>query len=147
MTPRSDYQFDMLVGADEIIVDSFAGGGGASLGIQWALGHGPHIAINHDKEAIALHAANHPDSEHYPEDVWHVDPVEACRGRKVGLMWLSPDCFPAGTLVLTRAGYRAIETVLFAGEELPRVVLRRMLRKVQRGVTPGDRRIAEEGGA
>jgi DNA (cytosine-5)-methyltransferase 1 len=76
----------------EIIVDSFAGGGGASLGISWALGRGPDIAINHDKEAIALHAANHPDSVHLAEDVWHVDPVQACAGRPVGLMWLSPDC-------------------------------------------------------
>lgn len=76
----------------EIIVDSFAGGGGASLGISWALGRSPDIAINHDKEAIALHKANHPDAEHYPEDVWGVDPIVACRGRRVGLMWLSPDC-------------------------------------------------------
>jgi len=89
MTSR---QLSFKIDPDEIIVDSFAGGGGASLGIQWALGRGPHVAINHDREAIALHAANHPDSEHYSEDVWHVDPVEACRGRKVGLMWLSPDC-------------------------------------------------------
>lgn len=77
---------------NEICVDSFAGGGGASLGIQWALGRSPDIAINHDKEAIALHAANHPDSLHLAEDVWKVDPVEACAGRPVGLMWLSPDC-------------------------------------------------------
>lgn len=77
---------------NELIVDSFAGGGGASLGIQWALGRSPDIAINHDKEAIALHAANHPDSLHLAEDVWKVDPVEACGGRPVGLMWLSPDC-------------------------------------------------------
>lgn len=78
--------------AEEIIVDSFAGGGGASEGIALALGRGPHIAINHDAEAIALHMANHPDAEHYREDVWHVDPLEATRGRRVGLMWLSPDC-------------------------------------------------------
>lgn len=77
---------------DEIVVDSFAGGGGASLGIHLALGRGPDIAINHDAEAIALHRANHPETEHHTEDVWRVDPVEACRGRKVGLMWLSPDC-------------------------------------------------------
>ncbi len=76
----------------EIVVDSFAGGGGASLGISWALGRGPDIAINHDREAVALHAANHPESRHYVEDVWKVDPVEACAGRPVGLMWLSPDC-------------------------------------------------------
>lgn len=76
----------------ELIVDSFAGGGGASLGISWALGRSPDIAINHDREAIALHAANHPDSLHLAEDIWKVDPVEACAGRPVGLMWLSPDC-------------------------------------------------------
>jgi DNA (cytosine-5)-methyltransferase 1 len=76
----------------EIIVDSFAGGGGASEGIRRALGRSPDIAINHDEEAIALHVANHPESEHYAEDVWKVDPVRACRGRPVGLMWLSPDC-------------------------------------------------------
>ncbi|MBX3435572.1 MAG: DNA cytosine methyltransferase [Pirellulales bacterium] len=78
--------------ARELIVDSFAGGGGASLGISWALGRGPDIAINHDREAIALHAANHPESRHYAEDVWEVDPREATQGRPVGLMWLSPDC-------------------------------------------------------
>lgn len=76
----------------ELVIDSFAGGGGASLGISWALGRGPDIAINHDREAIALHAANHPESRHYAEDVWKVDPVEATRGQPVGLMWLSPDC-------------------------------------------------------
>lgn len=76
----------------EIVVDSFAGGGGASLGISWALGRGPDIAINHDAEAIALHRANHPETEHHTEDVWKVDPLEATKGRKVGLMWLSPDC-------------------------------------------------------
>jgi len=61
--------------ADEIIVDSFAGGGGASLGIEWALGRSPDVAINHDPEAIAMHQANHPGTRHYCEDVWHVDPV------------------------------------------------------------------------
>lgn len=76
----------------ELIVDSFAGGGGASLGITMALGRGPDIAINHDREAVALHAANHPESKHYVEDVWKVDPLEATQGQPVGLMWLSPDC-------------------------------------------------------
>lgn len=78
--------------ADELIVDNFAGGGGASLGIEWALGRSPDIAINHDAEAIAQHAANHPATRHYCEDVWKVDPAEACRGRQVGLAWFSPDC-------------------------------------------------------
>lgn len=77
---------------DEIVVDSFAGGGGASEGIRRALGYSPHIAINHDEPAIALHTANHADSEHFPQSVWKVDPVTVCRGRPVGLMWLSPDC-------------------------------------------------------
>jgi DNA (cytosine-5)-methyltransferase 1 len=81
-----------MIAPDELIVDSFAGGGGASLGISMALGRHPDIAINHDREAIALHAANHPTTQHYAEDVWKVDPVEATAGRPVGLMWLSPDC-------------------------------------------------------
>lgn len=76
----------------ELIVDSFAGGGGASLGIEMALGRSPDIAINHDAEALAMHAVNHPQSLHLCEDVWAVDPVKACAGRPVGLMWLSPDC-------------------------------------------------------
>jgi DNA (cytosine-5)-methyltransferase 1 len=77
---------------DEIIVDSFAGGGGASTGIEQALNRSPDIAINHDEEAIAMHAVNHPTTKHYVSDVWEVDPVEVCAGRKVGLAWFSPDC-------------------------------------------------------
>lgn len=77
---------------DEIIVDNFAGGGGASTGIEFALGRPVDIAINHDPAAIAMHRANHPFTEHYCESVWDVDPVKVCRGRKVALMWLSPDC-------------------------------------------------------
>lgn len=76
----------------ELIIDSFAGGGGASTGIEWALGRSPDIAINHDAEAIAMHAINHPSTKHYCEDVWQVDPVEATGGRPVGLAWFSPDC-------------------------------------------------------
>lgn len=76
----------------EIIVDNFAGGGGASTGIEMATGLSVDIAINHDPAAIAMHKANHPDTEHYCESVWDVDPVEAVRGRKVGLAWFSPDC-------------------------------------------------------
>jgi DNA (cytosine-5)-methyltransferase 1 len=76
----------------EIIVDSFAGGGGASLGIELALGRGPDIAINHDPEAIAMHTANHPHTRHFCESVWDVSPRKACAGRPVGLAWFSPDC-------------------------------------------------------
>jgi DNA (cytosine-5)-methyltransferase 1 len=76
----------------ELIVDSFAGGGGASTGIEMALGVSPDIAINHDPEAIAMHAANHLCTRHYIEDVWKIDPADVCRSGPVGLMWLSPDC-------------------------------------------------------
>lgn len=76
----------------EIIVDNFAGGGGASTGIEMATGMSVDIAINHDPAAIEMHKLNHPDTEHYCESVWDVDPKEACRGRRVGLAWFSPDC-------------------------------------------------------
>ena len=76
----------------ELIVDNFAGGGGASTGIEMATGRSVDIAINHDPDAIAMHRANHPHTRHYCEDVWQVDPVEACAGNPVGLAWFSPDC-------------------------------------------------------
>ncbi|WP_313563732.1 DNA cytosine methyltransferase [Ruminiclostridium cellobioparum] len=76
----------------EIIVDNFAGGGGASTGIELAIGRSVDIAINHDPTAIAMHKTNHPTTKHYCESVWDVDPVEACEGRPVGLAWFSPDC-------------------------------------------------------
>lgn len=76
----------------EIIVDNFAGGGGASTGIEMATGMSVDIAINHDPAAIEMHKLNHPETEHYCESVWDVDPKEAAKGRKVGLCWLSPDC-------------------------------------------------------
>lgn len=76
----------------EIIVDNFAGGGGASTGIEMATGISVDIAINHDPEAIRMHKMNHPSTKHYCEDVWQVDPVEACKGRPVALAWFSPDC-------------------------------------------------------
>ena len=75
-----------------IVVDNFAGGGGASTGIEIAIGRSVDIAINHDPAAIAMHRANHPTTKHYTEDVWKVDPVEACAGRPVALAWFSPDC-------------------------------------------------------
>lgn len=76
----------------EIVVDNFAGGGGASTGIEMAIGRSVDIAINHDSAAIAMHRANHPSTKHYTEDVWKVDPKEACAGRPVALAWFSPDC-------------------------------------------------------
>lgn len=81
---------DMING--ELIVDNFAGGGGASTGIELATGKSVDIAINHDPEAIRMHKANHPNTKHYCEDVWQVDPIKACKGHPVGLAWFSPDC-------------------------------------------------------
>lgn len=76
----------------ELIVDNFAGGGGASTGIEMATGYSVDIAINHDPEAIKMHKANHPNTKHYCENVWSVDPVKVCNGHPVGLAWFSPDC-------------------------------------------------------
>jgi DNA (cytosine-5)-methyltransferase 1 len=77
---------------DEIIVDNFAGGGGASTGIEIATGKRVAIAINHDPAAILMHKTNHPYTEHLQASVWDVDPKAVCRGRPVGLAWFSPDC-------------------------------------------------------
>jgi len=77
---------------DEIIVDNFAGGGGASTGMELATGRVVDIAINHDPDAILMHKTNHPHTTHYQASVWDVDPVEVCAGRPVGLAWFSPDC-------------------------------------------------------
>ena len=76
----------------ELIIDNFAGGGGASTGIELATGYSVDIAINHDPEAIRMHKANHPNTKHYCENVWAVDPVKACGGHPVALAWFSPDC-------------------------------------------------------
>lgn len=81
-----------MIGRNEIVVDNFAGGGGASSGIALALGREPDLAVNHDPEAIAMHAANHPGAVHFCGDVWDVAPREVARGRRVGLAWFSPDC-------------------------------------------------------
>lgn len=76
----------------EIVVDLFAGGGGASTGIEQATCRAVDVAINHDAEAISLHQANHPQTLHYCSDVFEVDPVAVTHGRPVGLLWASPDC-------------------------------------------------------
>jgi DNA (cytosine-5)-methyltransferase 1 len=75
-----------------LIIDSFAGGGGASEGIRAALVRDPDYAMNHSREALAMHRINHPDTHHIEEDVWNVDARSLCAGRPVGLLWMSPDC-------------------------------------------------------
>jgi DNA (cytosine-5)-methyltransferase 1 len=78
--------------ARELVIDLFAGGGGASTGIEAAIGRHVDIAVNHDREAVSLHQANHPQTKHYVEDVFAVDPLEVTEGLPVGLLWASPDC-------------------------------------------------------
>ena len=85
----SGAQIDML---QEIAVDLFAGGGGASTGFEMATGRVMDIAINHSRDAILMHKTNHPHTEHYQADVFEVDPIMATRGRPVGFLWASPDC-------------------------------------------------------
>jgi DNA (cytosine-5)-methyltransferase 1 len=82
----------LFLANDELIVDNFAGGGGASCGLELALGRPVDIAINHDPEAVAMHAINHPRTRHYCESVFKVDPEEITQGRPVALAWFSPDC-------------------------------------------------------
>lgn len=76
----------------ELVVDNFAGGGGASIGMEFALGCPVDIAINHDADAIAMHKVNHPYTEHYQEDVFAINPEQVTGGRPVGVLWASPDC-------------------------------------------------------
>jgi DNA (cytosine-5)-methyltransferase 1 len=76
----------------ELIIDNFAGGGGASTGLAWALGREVDVAVNHDEAAIAVHAANHPSTKHYCQSIFSIDPMDATQGRPVALIWFSPDC-------------------------------------------------------
>ena len=88
---RDNPQLRLPIGS-ELIIDLFAGGGGASLGIEQGIGRAVDIAVNHDPDAIALHKANHPASQHFCESVFKVNPVTVTRNRPVGLLWASPDC-------------------------------------------------------
>ena len=113
---------------EDLIVDNFAGGGGASLGIEWACGRSPDIAINHDPEAIAMHAANHPTTRHLCGDVWDVDPKMVCAGRAVALAWFSPDCkhhskAKGGKPVAKRIRALAWVVVRWARVVRPRVII------------------------
>lgn len=113
---------------DEIIVDNFAGGGGASTGIELAAGRPVNIAINHDPDAILLHQTNHPFTEHMQASVWDVDPVEVCKGRPVGLAWFSPDCkhfSKAKGAALVDRNIRGLAWIVlrWAGTVRPRVIM------------------------
>lgn len=113
---------------DEIIVDNFAGGGGASTGIELSAGRPVNIAINHDAAAILLHKTNHPHTEHIQASVWDVDPEELCAGRPVGLAWFSPDCkhfSKAKGAALVDRNIRGLAWIVlrWAGTVRPRVII------------------------
>lgn len=113
---------------DEIIVDNFAGGGGASTGIKLATGRRVAIAIDHDPDAIRMHRTNHPYTEHLQASVWDVDPVAECRGRPVGLAWFSPDCkhfskAKGAALVDRKIRGLAWITLRWAAKVRPRVII------------------------
>lgn len=124
---------------DEIIVDNFAGGGGASTGMELATGRPVAIAINHDPDAILMHRTNHPYTEHLQASVWDVDPREVCRGRPVGLAWFSPDCkhfSKAKGAALVDRNIRGLAWIVlrWAGTVRPRVII---LENVEEFVTWG----------
>ncbi len=134
---------------DEIVVDNFAGGGGASTGIEMALGRSPEIAINHDPDAISMHTVNHPETEHYCESVWDIVPRDVVAGRPVGLVWLSPDCkhfskAKGSTPVSKKIRGLAWVTLRWAATVRPRVI---MLENVEEFQTWGPLLIDSEGSA
>jgi DNA (cytosine-5)-methyltransferase 1 len=123
----------------ELIVDNFAGGGGASTGIEIAIGRAIDIAINHDPAAIAMYKANHPGTKIYCENAWEVDPIEATKGQPVALAWFSPDCkhfskAKGGKPVEKKIRGLAWIVLKWAGKVHPRVI---MLENVEEFVTWG----------
>lgn len=112
----------------ELIIDSFAGGGGASTGIEMALGRSPDYAINHDAQAIAMHRANHPGTIHLNSNIYHIDPLDVVGKRPVGLLWASPDCkhfskAKGGKPVKRNIRDLAWTIVLWAERVSPRVII------------------------
>ncbi len=112
----------------ELVVDNFSGGGGASTGMELALGAPVDIAVNHNADAIAMHKVNHPYTKHYQEDVWQVNPKEVTGGRPVGLLWGSPDCThfskaKGGTPVEKKIRGLAWVLLKWAGTVRPRVII------------------------
>lgn len=121
----------------EIIVDNFAGGGGTSTGIELAIKRSVDIAINHDPDAIAMHKANHPNTKHFCENVWEVDPRKAAAGRPVALAWFSPDCkhfskAKGGKPVEKSIRGLAWVAVKWAGQVHPRVIILENVQEFQK---------------
>lgn len=134
---------------NELIIDNFAGGGGTSTGLEAAFGRPVDIAINHDPEALAMHAANHPHTKHLCESVWDIDPIEVTKNQPVGLVWLSPDCkhfskAKGGKPVEKRIRGLAWVALRWAAKCKPRVI---MLENVEEFKTWGPLIIDEQGHA
>jgi DNA (cytosine-5)-methyltransferase 1 len=134
---------------NELIIDNFAGGGGTSTGLEAAFGRPVDIAINHDPEALAMHAINHPHTKHLCESVWDVDPIKVTGNQPVGLVWLSPDCkhfskAKGGKPVEKKIRGLAWVTLRWAATCKPRVI---MLENVEEFKTWGPLLIAEDGTA
>lgn len=124
----------------ELIIDNFAGGGGTSTGLELAFGRPVDIAINHDPKALAMHRINHPNTKHYCENVWDVDPIEVTQNQPVGLVWLSPDCkhfskAKGGKPVEKKIRGLAWVALRWAAKTRPRVI---MLENVEEFQTWGD---------
>lgn len=133
----------------ELIIDNFAGGGGTSTGLEQAFGRPVDIAINHNAEALAMHAANHPHTKHLCESVWDVDPIKVTNNQPVGLVWLSPDCkhfskAKGGKPVEKKIRGLAWVTLRWAAKCKPRVI---MLENVEEFKTWGPLLIDADGSA
>lgn len=119
------YKYNFM---DEMMIDNFAGGGGASTGIELATGRIVNIAVNHDRAAIEMHEKNHPYTEHFCEDVWQIDPKKVTGGRPVAIVWGSPDCThfskaKGGTPVSKKVRGLAWVLCKWAGTVKPRVII------------------------
>lgn len=124
----------------ELIVDNFAGGGGTSTGLEQAFNRPVDVAINHDPKALAMHRVNHPETRHYCESVWDIDPIQVTGNQPVGLVWLSPDCkhfskAKGGKPVEKKIRGLAWVALRWAAKTRPRVI---MLENVEEFKTWGD---------
>ena len=133
----------------ELLIDNFAGGGGTSTGLEQAFGRPVDIAINHDAEALAMHAANHPHTKHLCESVWEVGPINVTGNQPVGLVWLSPDCkhfskAKGGKPVEKKIRGLAWVALRWAAKCKPRVI---MLENVEEFKTWGPLMVDAEGNA
>ncbi|MCF0265501.1 DNA cytosine methyltransferase [Acinetobacter guillouiae] len=132
MTSFVDYsnsfktQFDLNF-SEKIIIDFFAGGGGASTGLEMGLNRPVYAAVNHNPKAISMHEANHPHAKHYVQDVFAVDPVAICDGYQVGWFHASPDCTHHSQAAGGQPRKKEIRdlswaTIKFAGKVKPDVI-------------------------